>query len=209
MNLRKTNRHFIDTETTGLDHNEHELLEITVLTETVDQDHPGRPGPVREWTRKIKPEHIEKAEPAALAINGYTEEEWVDAVPFSEIAEELKRLLADGVIVGHNCRFDVDFLQAAFKKAGVAVNLGHHFIDTVTLAYEHWGITGQVERISLDPLRRHLGIQVATTHSSLKDAYDCRAVFYRAIRPAPREAFVRWVSALLERLSRFFGPFAV
>ena len=111
VNLRKTYRHFIDTETTGLDHNEHELLEITVLTETVDLKHPGRPGPVREWTRKIKPEHIEKAEPAALAINGYSEEDWANAVPFPEVAGELKRILSDGVIIGHNCRFDVNVEQ--------------------------------------------------------------------------------------------------
>lgn len=216
VNLRKTYRHFIDTETTGLDPNTHELLEITVLTETVDPKRPWRPTLVREWTRKIKPDRMDKADPGALAINGYTADGWSDAVPFAEVAQELRLILSDGVIVGHNCRFDIDFLQASFKKAGVDVNLGHHFIDTVTLAYVHWGIQGQVEKLSLDTLRKHLSIPVAPVHSSMKDAYDCRTLFYRATQPKPWDAFTRWVSSSLEWValqlewfSRAFGPFPV
>lgn len=203
--LRKTKRIFLDTETTGLDEEVHEIIEVSLLIETVDLESPERPSPVVEWSKKIKPQHLENASPEALAVNGYNEEDWKDAVPFEEVASELRLLLMNGVLVGHNIQFDIRFLQKAFKRAGVEADLGHHFIDTVTLAYEHWGISGEVEKLSLDTLRKYLRIPVAKIHSSLKDAYDCRAVFYRTIRLSPKEAFIRWLAVSFGWLHRVFG----
>ena len=204
VNLRKTKRIFLDTETTGLDEKEHEIIEITLLIETVDFEHPNRPTPVVEWTKRIKPKHIEKAAPEALAINGYTEEEWSSAVPFEDIAPELKLLLMNAILVGHNLSFDIRFLQEEFRRAGIEIDLGHHFIDTVTLAYSRWAIPGKVEKLSLDTLRKYLRIPVAQTHSSPKDAYDCRIVFYRTIHQPPIEAFLRWLANRFNWVFRLF-----
>ena len=201
-NLGKTYRHFIDTETTGLDPNVHEILEIAVVTETVDPEDPSRPTVPVTWSRKILPQHIQTASPQALAINGYDPERWKDAVPFKDIAEELADRLRDGVCVGHNVSFDLGFLSSAFKSAGFNINLGHRHVDTLTLAYTRWGLEGEIDSLSLDTLRKHLGIEIDHHHTASKDAWDCREVFHRAIKPDPFLSFTRWLRRLVSKIRR-------
>ena len=76
---------FIDTEMTGFDPDVHELIEVGVVL--VDQDWTlGEPvfTIVEEIEFKIKPSHIETADPVSLKINKYNEEEWQDAVTLKE-----------------------------------------------------------------------------------------------------------------------------
>jgi DNA polymerase III epsilon subunit-like protein len=192
INLGKRYRHFIDTETTGLNPLVHELLEVAVVTEEVDEGNPFRPGPLRVWVQKVKPNHLETATAKALEVNGYTPEDWSDAVDFGTVAQELLSRLEGGVLVGHNIKFDLAFLESALLSVGVTPKFSHHSIDTVTLAYEHWGLVGDVEKVSLDTLRTHLGIPVAKNHTSLKDALDCRTVFHKAMEPKPWKAISRY-----------------
>lgn len=174
--------HFIDTETTGLVADRHELLEVAVVTEEVNPSNPKLPGRiVREWCRKVKPQNLAEAEPKALEVNGYNDTDWKNASPFADLARELLGLLQDGTIVGHNVKFDVGFLEASFRRAGITPKIGYHHIDTVALAYARWGLPGDIDRLSLDYLRGHLGIPVEGGHAALKDALDCREVFYRTL----------------------------
>ena len=199
VNLGKRYRHYIDTETTGLDPSVHELLEVAIVTEEVSESAPFERAVTTTWSAKILPERIHINEPKALEVNGYTPEKWASAVPFSEVAQEIADKLKDGVIVGHNVRFDLDFLGAEFKRAGIDPKLPYHNIDTVTLAYEHWSLSGECARVSLDPLRVHLGLTLAQHHSAVKDAMDCREVFYRAMRPSPGRFFQRVKSMCLRQ----------
>lgn len=200
VNLGKQFRHYIDTETTGLDPTVHELLEVAVVTEEVDPLNPFRPGVTSRWSQKILPEHIENAEPKALEVNGYTPEKWDGAVPFSTIAVDLAKRLKGGVIVGQNVGFDVGFLNAAFKRAGVDHRMSYHHVDTVTLAYQRWGIGGEVQSLSLDKLRVFLGIPVAEHHSALKDAFDCRTVYYMATKPNLKHLWARLCAHYLYKM---------
>lgn len=202
VNLGKRYRHYIDTETTGLDPTRHELLEVAVVSEEVSPLNPMEPGMVSLWVRKITPEHVENAEPKALEVNGYTPEGWVDAVPFADVARELAGRLQDGVIVGHNVKFDLDFLDAAFKRAGVEAKLPYHTVDTVALAYTKWAMDGELERVSLDPIRDFLGMSKAKNHSALKDALDCRSVFYKCIEPNGWAMAKRLVSHCVYKVKR-------
>lgn len=103
-NMGKKYIHFIDTETTGLVADRHELLEVAVVTEEVNPSNPKLPGRiVREWCRKVKPQNLAEAEPKALEVNGYNDADWKNASPFADLARELLGLLQDGIIVGHNC----------------------------------------------------------------------------------------------------------
>ena len=62
---------FVDTETTGLDHTKHEMLEIAIVV--IEN------GEKTTIERKIKPTNLETAQPKALEVNGYNEEEWAEA----------------------------------------------------------------------------------------------------------------------------------
>jgi DNA polymerase-3 subunit epsilon len=173
-------RIYLDTETTGLDPAVHEVIEVAVVREEVFYPYTG-PGTVTEtrcW--KIAPRHIETASPEALKVNGYTPEGWAGAVPFGDIAEELVGLLKGGTLIGHNPKFDTGFLAAELKRAGVDARISHRTIDTTTVAFMAWGLDGKL-KLSLDSLRDHLGLSRDGAHTALKDALDCREVFYRAL----------------------------
>lgn len=202
-NLGKKFRHYVDTETGGLNPTKHDLLSVAIVTEEVDLENPYKPGICRTWVRKIQPVNPSASEAKALEVNGYTPEGWADAVPFETVAEEIQHRLSNGVIVGHNVNFDLDFLSESLKRVGIKPTFSHHKIDTVTLAYEHWGLEGDVASISLDPLRRYLGIPVAEVHDPLKDAMDCRTVFYRAISPKPVKSLKRYFQRLANHWKEF------
>lgn len=165
---------FVDTETTGLDPVEHELLEVAVIKE-VD-------GVVTDrWVRKIKPTHLENAEPKALEANGYSPEKWADAVPFETVAQELADLIGRGTMVGHNVNFDAGFIGNSLKRAGVKANLNHHAVDTLTLAREHLRPCG-IGSLRLDNIREFLGWSLDGAHTALVDAEDARRLYYLLLR---------------------------
>lgn len=179
--IKPTNRIWIDTETTGLDPSKHEMLEVAVVTETVLTD--GSGSIINGWCAKIAPERIEAADAKALEVNGYTPEKWKDARPFSEVADELAKLLASGsILCGHNVGFDIGFIEAAFARIGRKVRLPYHKLDTVTVAYAAWNATGTGPGLSLDKLRKHLAMATEGSHSALKDAEDARLVYYAALK---------------------------
>ena len=100
---------FIDTETTGLDTSVHEVIEVAIVKEHPD-------GRVEKWQSRIQPKNIEAAHPKALEVNGYTPEKWGEAPYLEHVAIDIATMLKGCVIVGHNVGFDLDFLQADFKK---------------------------------------------------------------------------------------------
>ena len=178
--IRPTNRLWIDTETTGLDPVKGEIIEIALVTETVNADGGGTI--IESWSTKIAPERIEDADPKALQVNGYTPEAWAGAPTFAEVADQIAlRLASASAICGHNVGFDLVFLGAAFVRLGRDVRIPYHKLDTVTLAYAAWNGNGAGPGLSLDKLRKHLGIPLEGSHAALKDALDARTVYYEAL----------------------------
>jgi DNA polymerase-3 subunit epsilon len=170
---------FIDIETTGLDENKHEILEIAVL---------GEDGETLLHTA-VKPEHIETASPKALEINGYNPGEWEPSPLFGEIADKVHELLSGPVIAGQNVSFDMRFvnraLRHAFAERGMSEeevdakmeSVSYHLIDTVTLAYEHLA-PGGLRSLSLWAVCKWLGIVNKKAHSALSDIRATREVYY-------------------------------
>ena len=56
-----------------------------------------------------------------------------DAPPFSELAESGLEFIGDAMLVGHNVRFDISFVNAELKRAG-HLPLINERLDTLTLA---------------------------------------------------------------------------
>jgi DNA polymerase-3 subunit epsilon len=163
---------FLDTETTGLNPQEQEVIEIAVIKEWPD-------GRLEEWETKIKPQRIETAHPRALAINGYADhpQDWEDAPTFDEVAAVIVAKLDGCVIVGHNPKFDLGFLQAGLDRVGSHGRLPYHAIDTVTLVYEHLVPKG-CPSLSLDVVRKFLGWSHDGAHTALVDTRDCRRLYH-------------------------------
>lgn len=160
---------YIDTETTGLDPNIAEVIEVAIIR--VDTD-----GHEQRWQSKIKPERIEDAHPKALEVNGYTAAAWADAPPMSQVGPVVVGMLEGCVLVGHNVSFDERMLKVNMKRAGVEGRIPYHKLDTVTLAFEHLFPLG-LKSASLDAIREFLGwskLRAHRAHTAMKDAEDAK-----------------------------------
>ena len=156
---------FIDLETTGLDPTRHEILEIGVVR--VDP----RTLAERETVEvKVRPTRIEDADPKALRINHYSGYAWRKAVDLAQALAWVAPVLEGTTLCGHNVAFDRAFLDAAWRRAGVAApELDHHTLDTASLA---WPLlhAGLVDSLSLSVVCEVLGIELGPAHRALTDA---------------------------------------
>ena len=130
-----------DVETTGLDPGFHEIIDIGAIM--VDHD-------LNEIARidvKIKPDHIYNASPEALAINGYTPEAWVHAVPQPSAAHLFQSFSATGILCAWNITFEYSFLTDLFAKTGVPNRMDYHRIDIPSIA---WMALPRMKKFSMD-----------------------------------------------------------
>jgi DNA polymerase III epsilon subunit-like protein len=183
---------FLDTETTGLDPETHEVLEIAILKIHPDGDH--------LWFHtRIKPQDLESADPIALAREGYADNPslWDTAPTLQEVAEDLERFLRDTTLVGHNVGFDVGMLQGVFKRSGLPpLRISHRNIDTMTLVLEHLFPLG-LGSASMDNTRKFLGWSLEGAHTAVQDAQDAMRLYYLLNRAGP-------LTLLKIRLGRWF-----
>ena len=163
---------FFDTETTGLDPDKHDILEFSVSYrdgETI--------------SHRVKPLNIENADPRALEVNGYKEEDWVDAMEPSEAARLIPSLLNFCVVVGHNIQYDLGMVRGLFRKVGMAEPnfFGFPAVDTMALAYFLFTPHG-LQRLSLKDTCEFLGIDPeADVHRAAAGAQKCGEVYERML----------------------------
>ena len=161
----KTTIAFVDLETTGLDPSRHDIIELGVVLvdartlEVLD-----------EYEALVIPERLGDAQLDALAINGFTTAAWEHALPLREALLAVAPLLDGALIAGHNVGFDWSFLEAGFRRAGLALpNVDYHRLDTASLAWP-LVVTGELPSMSLEPLAKLLGLERPHPHRALADA---------------------------------------
>lgn len=113
----------IDTETTGLDKEKNEIIEISMLRINDDVQ--------KTWC--IKPENYESIQPDALRVNGHKIEDLKHLTqygrdtyrPASEVLPEMENWMMEDlmtsdrrILVGQNSIYDLNFLEEFWKKLG-------------------------------------------------------------------------------------------
>jgi DNA polymerase III epsilon subunit-like protein len=188
-------RCYIDTETTGLKPEYHEIIEIAIICENEKGEI------VESFISKIKPEHIDRASDKALQINGYNDKDWRNAPSFEQIANKI-RLMLDGCIwIGHRPQFDYEFIQEAFFRCG-CVPIRCRLIDTTVLVYEHLLPLG-CDGLSMDSARRFLFLDDSQAHTAGFDAKQTRDLYHKLARAswwrkllwrfrAKKKGFCKW-----------------
>ena len=174
LKLPNRPRSFVDIETTGLSPKKHEIIEFAALKHYPEDD------TVEFLELKIKPEHIESASPKALEINGYTERAWENAVPMDQAITQIVSFLKGSVIIGHNLRFDTDFIKVAAKRHNAA-RIPFFTIDTLELCREHLADMG-LRKFSLTSVCNFLGISNQGAHTALADVVRCKEVFDKLLK---------------------------
>ena len=145
----------VDCEMTGLDASQHSIVSVGA----VDLDNPSRQlyEECRMWDGA-------KVEDEALAVNGFTLEQITDPSKQSE-GELVHKFIAfaegmpDTTIAGQNVYVDLNFLQAAAKRAKhTAWPFAHRIIDIHTLCFEHMIKRGVAPPLNVE--KRHSALNL-------------------------------------------------
>lgn len=161
----------LDTETTGLDPAAgHRIVEIACV-ELFNHVPTGR-----VFHHYVNPEREVSAE--ATAVHGLTESFLAQHPPFAAIAEELVAFLAGDRLVIHNAEFDLGFLNAELRCAGLPP-LACDYEDTVLLARKRY----PGAPASLDALCRRFAIDLSqrSKHSARLDCELLAAVYLELV----------------------------
>jgi DNA polymerase-3 subunit epsilon len=169
--MRKNNLAFLDVETTGLDPERHEILEVGLVLARQTLI-PGR-GPqvelLEELEWKVKPEHIETAEPEALRINRYNEADWLFASSLKQVMEAVAEKTADAILIAQNVTFDWGFIERAFRRTGVESKMHYHRLDLLSMAYAKLYHNEKLTKFSLSALAEYFGLKNERAHTALAD----------------------------------------
>lgn len=171
--LRERPLIFLDIESTGLEVQKHEIIEIGAL-----KVEPKRPFKIlQEISLKVKPQHLEKADKIALKIVGFNQEVWKEAVSLKEALEKLEQFADHGVLVGYNVSFDWAILDKAYSSLGKQDPFYYHRLDVMPMAYLKLFGKRSLKRFSLAELGQFLGIKEENRHHALDDARMTYNVF--------------------------------
>lgn len=125
------------------------------------------------WSSKVRPTRLDAADPEALRIVGYSAIEWLRAPCACSVLEEAAEILKGATPAGHYVQFDLGFLQAGWKRAGLRPPvMDRREIDTMGMAAP-LAFFGQVESLSLESVTLALGIERERSHRALPDALAC------------------------------------
>jgi DNA polymerase-3 subunit epsilon len=106
--------------------------------------------------------------PAFITVlTGITHAMVVEAPPIDEVLPAFLEFCGEAVIVGHNVRFDLSFLNAACERLGYP-RLPRRSVDTLALARRL--VRAEVRRLDLSSLAAYFGSPVKPTHRALEDA---------------------------------------
>ena len=181
--MKKHNLAFIDLETTGLRPEKHEIIEIgCLIARQIPQS--GK-GPkiefVTDFEIKVKPTHLETAEPEALRINGYNDADWLFAAGLKNALEELADKTKDCIMVGLNVAFDWSFLEKAFADTGVENKMHFHKLEIMSMAFAKLYDDPIAERFSLRALGDYYKIENPKAHTALADIRTTFEVYKKLI----------------------------
>lgn len=168
---------FLDTETTGLDFFENEIIQISICVINSDKI---------EKTCDYYIEAEKEVNSDATAINGYYKGKWKDddIILFDKkfIANNIVSILKNvDLVVGHNVSFDRAFLFGFVRNYDIKMtDLPKYYFDTATIAqYFKFFTDSELKSTSLASCAEYFGIKGRNSdiHGSLEDTVILTKVF--------------------------------
>lgn len=155
---------FLDTETTGLDPQIHDVWEIAYAVDG---------GPIRAG---IVHHSLVGADPKALELNGYWSrpDELFDRRTAFSFEQDVRAALEGNTLVAANPAFDAKFLQARWGVAPWKYRL----LDLEAYALPLLQLDGHEAPVGLAKIAERLGV-TAPDHSARADVLTLRECFYR------------------------------
>ena len=119
--------------------------------------------------------------PFITVLTGITDSMVASAPPIDETLEPLLEFIGDSVLVAHNARFDVGFVNAALVRAG-RERLSNRVLDTVSLARRLVG--ADVDNCKLATLAASLGLAHQPSHRAINDVLATGDLLHHLIERA-------------------------
>lgn len=159
----------VDVETTGLDKNRDEIIELGALRV--------RDGDAKETFSACIT--ISRELPQTIcALTGITEELLqAEGIPLRDGLEQLLQFIGDDRILCYNAAFDHGFLQRKCEQEGIPP-MQNKCMDAYVLARRQ---IEEIEDWKLETVARHLGIPEQQTHRSIADCQITYQVYEKVI----------------------------
>jgi hypothetical protein len=164
---------FVDTETTGLDPDRHEIWEVALVWKPPHTDF---------WTEASwqLPVDLGRADPIALEISGYHERAISGCSSPESFAKTFARMTRGKHLAGAVISFDEERLRKLLRANGACPEWHYHLIDVEALAAGYLAAKG--EQLSLpwdsEELSRAVGVNAsASRHEALYDAHWACRIF--------------------------------
>jgi DNA polymerase-3 subunit epsilon len=162
---------FTDTETTGLDIERNEIIEIAAIRTDAKLNILDR------FEAKVRPLHPETASIIALQVNGYDAVEWLQARPSSDIAYEWSRYSNGCTLIGKNIGFDDRFLRKFVHQNGIEPLWHYRLVDLSSIAFIYV-MQNVIRDISSDALSQYFNIpEEAKPHRAMNGANQALKLF--------------------------------
>ncbi|MEI6217680.1 MAG: 3'-5' exonuclease [bacterium] len=154
----------VDCETTGLDSKSGRIVEIGVVKFRGSRQigsrswlvNPGIPIP-----------------PSAVSVHGITTDMVSHSPEFASVFPQFKEYVGDTVVLAHNARFDLAFLNGEIKRAGL--DGGKNTVVDTLPVFRRW--FPRASRHTLEALVQYLELESDGFHRGLTDAESLFEVF--------------------------------
>ena len=119
--------------------------------------------------------------PFITVLTGITQSMVIEAPSIGEALPAFLEFIGDAVIVGHNVRFDLSFLNAAAERLGYG-RLPNRSVDTLGLSRRL--VRSEVRNLKLSSLAAHFRAPHPPTHRALDDAKATAHIFWALLERA-------------------------
>ncbi len=164
-----------DVETTGLDPEENEIIEIGALKV--------REGKVQErFMELLKPR--EAISQTITNLTGITNQMVKNARTADQVVPDFLDFCREDVLIGHNILFDYSFMKV--KAAGIGMSFEKYGIDTLKIARK---VHQELDSKSLERLCEYYQIENKSAHRAYHDAlataklYQTLAHYFENVQP--------------------------
>ena len=167
----------VDVETTGLSAvSGHRICEIAMLRY--------RGGRVLDtFESLVNPQRA--MSPGAAAVNGLTDWRLQTEPIFSQIADRVREMTEDTVLVAHNAPFDLSFLAGEWRRLRWPPRMGFT-VDTLTLARRMYNF----RRNNLADVAHSLRVLIDQEHRAMVDVWTTLRIFEVMMADLNRRNFV-------------------
>ena len=177
----------VDVETTGLSPDRGaRVCEVALLRSEGGRE-------VARFESLVHPQ--QPMPPEVIAVHGITDDMVAEAPVFADLLPELRDLLQDAVVVGHNVQFDLRFLRHEWRVGGEELP-ECAAIDTLALARTYF----EFPRNGLGAISAALGITHSSAHRAMGDVLATWAVLQHFVADLRRRGPVTLADLNLPRV---------